>query len=405
MNQQPSIPAARGNRIAYAMLVYLAVFLCLSCGVLLIAGRQTLPALLFPAYFMALLLLLTIVNRTIPLRWVLFCFILGATAVPLLTLLFSKPFGNLLDVDSDIFASVIVPILEETIKTVPLLMLLVFPWWRYRRTAGATDLLILGAALGAGFAFYEDTLRGFLPGFSPDRILAMHTGTPHLGPLYFFPNMDVDVRAGTGWLLHTLDSNVAFIGHGGATAFIGLAIGLARLLGARLRGLIGGFRRIVWIIPLVAWGWMVFDHAMFNYAEDLDSLHLLLKIPYTLDGYGYLSSVALYLLILVTIGIERWLLWQGRQRTVSLRLSMDRLKVLKGALERPLEIAPHLLNLRALLRERRGLSYGLYYYHQAGKRDTAQRDYLRQLAWALLLLKRSLELSPGDSVRGPVPAE
>jgi hypothetical protein len=149
---------------------------------------------------------------------------------------------------------------------------------------------------------------------------------------------------------------------------------------------------------------MVFDHAMFNYAKGLDNLHLLLKIPYTLDGYGYLSSVALYLLIVVTIGIERWLLWQGRQRTAGLRLSMDRLKVLKGSLERPLEIAAHLLSLRVFLRERRGLTYGLY-YHQAGKRNTAQRDYLRQLAWALLLLKRSLELSPGDSARGPVPAE
>jgi hypothetical protein len=258
--------------------------------------------------------------------------------------------------------------------------------------------------LGAGFGFHEDTLRGFVPGFSPDTILALHTNTPHLGPLYFFPNMDVQVRGSTDWLLGAIGPAPAFIGHGGAAAFIALAIGLARLLGAWLRGLIGGFWRIAWIIPLVVWGWTVFDHGMFNYAQDLDNLHTLLKIPYALDGYGYLSSFALYLLIPVTIGIERWLLWRERQRTADLRLSMDRLRLLKGGLKRLLDIPLHLLALRAYLRERRGLAYGLYYYHQAGGRDTGQREYLNQVTRALLLLKCSLELSPDDSVSEPVSA-
>jgi hypothetical protein len=266
-------------------------------------------------------------------------------------------------------------------------------------------LLLLGAALGAGFGFYEDALRGLLPGFSPDTILATHTNTPHLGPLYFFPSMDVQIGASTDWLLGAFGPVPAFIGHGGATAFIGLSIGLARFLGAWLKGLIGGFWRIVWLIPLVVWGWMVFDHGMFNYAQDLEGLHILLKVPYALDGYGYLSSFALYLLIPVTIGVERWLLWRGRRQTLDLTLSMGRSRLLKGALKRPLDILRHPLVWRVFLRERRGLAYGLYYYHQAGERDTAQREYLNQVTGALLFLKRSLELSPGDSVGEPAAAE
>jgi len=397
MDRQTPAPAAQRDKIAYAMLIYLAVFLCLFSCTLIVLGKRTLPALLFPAYFIALLLVLTTFNRTMPLRWVLSCFILGATAVPLLTLLISKPFGSLLDVDSVAFYSVIVPILEETLKVVPLLILLLLPRWRYRWTAGASDLLILGAALGAGLGFYEDTLHGFLSSFSPETILSMHAGTPHLGPIYFFPNMEVKVFVGIGWVRGAGGPVAAFIGHGGATAFIGLTIGLVRLLGARLKSVLGGFWRILWLIPLAVWGWMLFDHGMFNYVDNIASLPTLLRISYMLDGYGRVSSFILYLLIFVTICVERWLLWRVRWRTVGLRLSKDRLKLMAGGLKSFLEIPLHLLALRSFLRERRGLSYGLHCYHQAGRRDTARRAYLERLARALLLWKQYLELSPSPS--------
>lgn len=398
MNDQAPAPAARTGALAYGLLIYLVVFLCLFACPVIVLGTKTLPALLFPAYFLMILLVLTAFNRTMPLRWVLFCFILGATAVPLPTLLISRLFTIIVEADDALFYAAIVPILEETAKVVPLLALLVLPRWRYRWTAGATDLLILGAALGSGFWFYEDMLRFFTDRFSMDALFAMHAGTPHLGPFYLFPNMDVQVSVGPG-IRRTAGTAAAFIGHGGATAFIGLTIGLVRLLGARLKGLIGVFWRILWVIPLIAWGWMVFDHGMYNGVQDTADLPLLLRIPYTLDGYGRTSSFVLYLLTLAAVGVERWLLWRGRWRTVSLWLSKDRLRLLKEGLKNPLGIPLHLLALRNFLRERRGLAYGLHVYHRGGGRDETRRAHLEELVQALLFWKGRLE-SPFASTPG-----
>lgn len=393
-DEHPTPKANRDQLLFYGMLIYLLACSCIFICPLLIFGRTTLPALLFPVYFIALLLVLTTFNRTVPLRWVLCCFVFGATIVPLLTLLISKPVANLLDADSTAFYAVMVPLLEETIKVLPLLVLLLLPRWRYRWTAGATDLLVLGAALGAGFTFYEDTLHILAGNFSLDQIISMHSGTPHLGPIYFFPNMDVKVFSGVGWRRDASGAVAAFIGHGGATAFIGLAIGLVRLLGARIKKALGSLGIILWVIPLVVWFWMVLDHGMFNYADDIGGLPTLLRILYLLDGYGRLSTFVLYLLILVTIGLERWVLWRVRWHTVSLRLSKERLGLLSEALKNPLTIPLHLLALRSFLRERRGLSYGVFTYHQAGRQNQAQRTYLEKLARALLSWKSSLEVSP-----------
>lgn len=400
MNEQKPVPIDRSGALAYGMLIYLVVFLCLFGCSLVVLGDKTLPALLFPAYFMLCLLVFTTFNRTVPLRWVLSCFILGATVVPLATLLTNGLFTVVLDVEDAFFYSVIVPLLEETLKVAPLLTLLILSRWRYRWTVGATDLLILGAAFGSGFGFYEDVLRGFTStGFSAATLLAGHTATPHLGPFYLFPNMDIRVWSGIGFN-RSSGTAAAFIGHGGSTAFIGLTIGLVRILGARLKKRIGGFWLLLWIIPLIVWGWMVFDHGMFNYAEDTAALPILLRIPYTLDWYGRTSSIALYLLILATIAVEQWLLWRIRWRMVGLRLSKDRLRLLKGGLKHPLEIPLHLLALRNFLRERRGLAYGLYGYHHGSRRDGARRAYVEQLARALLLWKRQLEL-PSSLEPGP----
>jgi hypothetical protein len=64
-------------------------------------------------------------------------------------------------------------------------------WWRFRWNAGATDLMILGAAISGGFALHEDTLLGSIPGgvygrTSADFLLRTHGAAPHLGPKYPF---------------------------------------------------------------------------------------------------------------------------------------------------------------------------------------------------------------------------
>lgn len=390
MNEQPSASTNRTGTLAYGMLIYLVIFLCLFSCPVVVLGTKTLPALLFPVYFLILLLVLTTFNRTVPLRWVLSSFILGATVVPLPTLLVSAVFATILGEDSPLFYSVAVPILEEAFKIAPLLVLLILPRWRYRWTASASDLLILGAALGAGFDFYETTLSSFSGSWSAGTILDMHDFL-HLGPIYPFPNLEVKTFGGIG-LARVSGTLAAFTGHGGATAFIALAIGWVRLLGAWLKGKLGIVWLVLWIVPLIVWGWMVFDHGMFNYIIDTADLPLLLRVLYTLDIYGRLSTFVLYLLILATIGLERLLLWRGSWRMVGLRLSKDRLMLLKGGLN-PLSIPLHLLALRNFLRERRGLSYGLHFYHRGGGQNVKLRTYLEDLAQALLFWKSRLEVA------------
>ena len=362
--------------------VYSVLYVLLFGCVVLLLITKTGAALLFPAYFLVGMLIVTVFNRTLPLRWVLLSFIYGATIVPFLTLVLAWLIKFVFGRESMFSGVVLIPILEETLKLLPLLVFLVPKRWRFRWTVGATDLMILGAAIGGGFALHEDTLLGFIPRYSQtsaEFLLKTHAATPHLGPFYLFPSMDI----GT--------ANTAYIGHTAATAFVGLSIGLARLLACRL-GI------VAWILPLWAWIWILFDHGLFNYVADVGRLSGIVKSIYTLDGNGKLSSVALYLLLLGALLLERWILWRYRERTKPYALTMDNLKLLKGKLNDPLEYVGQAINLRVYLRERRGLTYGLHFYHSSGKdKSKAGKErlsYLQQVAGALAEWKNGLEVTP-----------
>jgi hypothetical protein len=181
----------------------------------------------------------------------------------------------------------------------------------------------------------------------------------------------------------------AYIGHSASTAFIGLALGLARFAPARYK------RRAAWALPLIAGGWMVFDHGVFNYAG-AHRLPALLRVLYAVDGRGYLSSIVLYALIAVAIVLERRILRRGRERIAGLQLSRQRLRLLKGSFERPLARPLHLLGVGTFLRERRGLIYGRHFYEQGVERDAALGDGLERLERGLQGQKEALELPPDD---------
>jgi hypothetical protein len=77
---------------------------------------------------------------------------------------------------------------------------------------------------------------------------------------------------------------------------------------------------------------------------------------------------------------------------------MDNLKLLKGKLDDPLESVGQAANLRVYLRERRGFTYGLHFYHSSGKdKSKAGKErlsYLQRLADVLAKWKNSLEVTP-----------
>jgi RsiW-degrading membrane proteinase PrsW (M82 family) len=367
---------------ASATNLFTLFYLLLLGLVVLVLIPKTGPALLFPAYFLLGMLLVTAANRSLPVRWVVFCFLYGAILVSLVTLLLSWPFAQLLGRDSRFFGCVIGPLLEESLKVVPLLVLLRLRWWRFRWTAGAIDLMILGAALGGGFAFFEDFALSYMPGLGMSAarfLMETHQATPHLGPLYLFPSMDIGY------------SNSAYIGHTAATAFVGLCLGLMRMFASK-RG------KWLWILPLWAWVWMVVDHGFFNFIADAGRISGFGQFLYKLDGQGRLSSIVFYLLVVGTLIFERWALARHRRRMKPFDLNRGNLKILKSPSTGALAFIEHLVNLRIYTRERRGLGYGLHYYHSAPDKNSAvaleRRAYLEGVIHSLVDWKSRVEVSP-----------
>jgi RsiW-degrading membrane proteinase PrsW (M82 family) len=361
--------------------IYFFVFLAVyGCFVLAFIGK-TGPALLFPLYFVLAMLVATTFNRTVSLGWVLMFFIYGSTAVAFVILVLSWPVNAVFGTDSLFAGAVVIPILEEALKVAPLVVFLLLKRWRFRWTAGALDLMVLGAAVGAGFAFFEDTLLGFASGGfgrigAAEYIMRSHEATPHLGPLYLFPSMDIAT------------ADTAFIGHAAATALVGLALGLARMLGLRLRR--GG-----WVLPAVVLLWVIMDHVMFNWVVHEGGRPGLAKFYYTLNAGGMLTSIVLYLALIGTVVYERVILQRNRERTRHYRLERDNLKLFKGSIAGLEERLGAIFRLRRYIQERRGLTYGLHLLDSAGSEDRGERvDRLEAVAYVLALWKGELEVTP-----------
>lgn len=389
-----TIPSLSRGRRADTALAIVAGSVGLWGLAMLIAVRKTFPAAVFPVYFLGLLLIATATTRSVPMRWVAGLALLGATTVPILIVLCSLPASRWLGTENRVFRWGVVPLLEDSLRILPLLILLVSRRWRYRATAGASDLLLLGAAVGAGLAFYQDALLGWVPGFSADTILEAHRASPHRGLLYLFPAMAVHASENLG--------SASFIGHSGASALVGLSLGLARLLRGRL------WRVRSWILPLGAWGWMVFDHAMFSAVSGTgggqglgeSGLPRILDFLWRVDLRGTLSSIILYVLILVAVLLERGILRRAREYIAGLDLSLRHLALVQRRSAHPVERLLRLLGVGIYLRERRGLVYGHYYYAQEYEQDRALGTYLRDLEMVLRRHKRALEPSSRNAVSG-----
>lgn len=127
------------------------VALWLVIALLLTSFDDTLAALIANTGFVAGLFLLASLTRTIGLLTVTRAFMLGALAMAIMLLL-AQPLGGLARDPS----TTVDPIAEELLKLTPLALLL----WQGRRLSiwqlGATDILLIAVAAGAGFAVVED---------------------------------------------------------------------------------------------------------------------------------------------------------------------------------------------------------------------------------------------------------
>jgi RsiW-degrading membrane proteinase PrsW (M82 family) len=298
-------------------------------GQMLIAtGAAGVTALWTNLYFLGVLLLLTAGTLTIGLRWVAFFFLAGGFAMALMF-----PIGAVLDA-IELFSgatntAIVFPITEEVLKILPVVGLL---WWARRAGAwslGASDVLLMAAAAGAGFGLLEDAYirRDF--GW-PDQL---------------------------AWLPVTeIIGGQMIAGHGIWSAIAGAAIGLALLLRSRGRGLallVGASGFVV----------AVLDHVRNNYGNRADDLPAQLLQTIGLDGW-----LAIYLfvgLVAAVIAADAWVIHRSRPRPPEHTFP-----------PRPAGRAGWLQQWHFLLK-RRELAFANFQFHRT---DGADREHVRQMA-------------------------
>jgi RsiW-degrading membrane proteinase PrsW (M82 family) len=193
-------------------------------------------------WFLGLILLGTLITRSMRVSAALSALGLGLGVVTMMMV----GTGHLLaaaglDTTTGIGNWGVIPLLEETLKLVPVAIVA----WIYQRRSGLTpnpsDLLMLGCFAGAGFALAENALL-VRDSAAIARDMARQYG-PHIGPFYLVPG---------AW------GAAGYVGHAAATGMVAATLGL----GLALRRRIGP---TWWIIPAAGFAWIVLEHALTNY--------------------------------------------------------------------------------------------------------------------------------------------
>ncbi|SDX45542.1 Membrane proteinase PrsW, cleaves anti-sigma factor RsiW, M82 family [Marininema mesophilum] len=188
-------------------------------------------------------------------------------------------------IQADWSSVVVGPIMEETIKLLP--FLLIFCFTRRSQTFSLTDYMLVGGATGVGFDFMEEMVR---------RWVATDSGGL-IG--YFFRLFS---ESDDSWQVFTLfpgtneSGGAISVDHGVWTAFVTLAIGIS----IRMKNRWGkkGF-----LFPLFVYLWATFDHSSWNDQNPgpwKDLLHTLLG-----QGHFYLWSFVIVLLVAVWMDFRR----------------------------------------------------------------------------------------------------
>ena len=292
-------------------------------------------------YILIWLLVVTAFNRTVSLRTLLAFGFMGLYLIVTLAVLTGWPVAALLGENSQFLSSIWAPLTEELLKALPVALYFWLATRSRRWQPAATDGLLLGFVVGAGFAFYEDTLDLRVSG----------SGWLASGWSIFWP-----VLTSSGSIFQSSRVN---LGHAGWTALVGLALGLAFL-----------YRRYryAWLAPLLALGLVMLDHGLGNYMGDLGrhAAPLLLDLLYTLLLRGRLVVVILLIGIVVTIVLEqRMLRWASARDRFFPAIPLS---TLQHELFRPLNWPQlyHLQETFEYLRRRRAAYYTLWLWRDKG---------------------------------------
>ena len=104
------------------------------------------------------LIAVTALSRTLGVRFVVAYFLTGFYGVIGLIRLVGVPLDWVIDLEGDLSSVVVAPLLEETTKALPLVLLAVMSLRNRTRAPSAAGFALLGFAVGAGFGWYENSL-------------------------------------------------------------------------------------------------------------------------------------------------------------------------------------------------------------------------------------------------------
>jgi hypothetical protein len=286
-----------------------------------IVGAQihAIIALAFNLFFLGCVLLATWPTRTINLAKVAVCctaggLLIGAVSLVVTTLVPLTATNNLLKF------SVLVP-LEEIIKLVPVLFLL----WRGRNfsswTLGASDLVLMGVASGAGFAFAQDAMRHSMdPTFQSFSVL--------------LPSAEI--------VNGRLSASAAVL-TGLASGTIGLSFLLRHIKGLPL------------ILAPIGISIAIADHFALVYSQMQDAVPWVTSTLNVATGFGYLVLALFCLVLIASVLTDLWVIGSSLPKLKELKYfsKKDRKESLDALWESILDL--------------RKLSFAFFRYKRASK--------------------------------------
>lgn len=255
-----------------------AVAIAVGLIVLLLFWTHNAEYFWIEATLMIEILVLTFFTRTVSTRYALSLFCQGIfISAGLMLLIWNVAYKIGIDTDSLTWSGRVVPLLEETLKILPVFVGVAVVWRARRFLLNMSDWLVMAVMAGAGFSILEK--------YFWRNVYFDFTYGPHLGSWYFFPDaLGIFVEG----------EKFGYVGHAAAAGLVALGIGL----GLYIKESRYAANKFWWIVPTVFFAWATIEHMMYN-SYYINESTALLRL-----GGGQITPWLFILTMLFVLGLD-----------------------------------------------------------------------------------------------------
>jgi RsiW-degrading membrane proteinase PrsW (M82 family) len=346
--------AAGGLRIPIRVWLFLAGVTFWIGYMILYTGVYGIAELSASLSFVTELVIITSATRTITIDRVAAFYCWGGTVMTV-SWLISSVFTSFVPSPDAFSRQFFVPFLEESLKFSPVAYLL----WRGRRSRfwgmGASDIMLLGAASGAGFGLVEEAY--------------FHLA---LGP----------TRAVDWFPLSRINGPTLTVGHSTWTGLAGATLGLALLWRPRkpLNYLLAGSGLL----------WSIIDHSHHNYGVDRSGISV--DLFNFVTGHGWLSLYFFVIAVILVLATDLNVILRTLPALPQLRIP------LAGTWSSP----KGALSVWNFILTKRSLAFASFHYKN--EPSSVRSDQLDPILYGLLERLAELRNNSKPSVQGPLVA-